>query len=122
MVWISASMPARMEGLVPRTRIRPKPGVLATRRLRAAAYTQGGNIQLNGNYFPNPTQTNITVGSLKLSLVDVVNQSLGGNLNANQFGALVFLHELSHMANGSPQSTIDTSAYNRSIISKCCIN
>jgi hypothetical protein len=84
------------------------------------AYTTGGNIQLNGNYFPDPAQQNVQVpGGTTTSLLNVVNVALGTSLSAAQFGQLVFLHELSHIANGSPKDVIDTDAHNQSIISKC---
>lgn len=86
------------------------------------AYTSGGDIQLNGNYFPNPTQQNINLpDGGTTSLLNLVNKTLNSTLNATQFGALVFLHELSHIADSgnTNSSNIDTTTYNQSIISKC---
>lgn len=83
------------------------------------AYTSGGNIQLNANYFPDPTKLNINVGGTMMSLLGVVNQTLNQNLTAQQFGALVFLHELSHMVSGIPASLIDSNAFNNLIIQDC---
>jgi RHS repeat-associated protein len=81
-------------------------------------YTSNGDIQLNGNYFPNPTQQNINLpGGGTTSLLNIVNMALGSNLDATQFGTLVFLHELSHIANGN--TNIDSNAYNGDIISTC---
>jgi hypothetical protein len=42
-------------------------------------------------------------------------------MNAEEFGAFVFLHELSHImdAGNAHVGTIDTDPYNRSIVSKC---
>ena len=79
------------------------------------AYTTGGNIQLNANYFPDPTQLNINIGGTMQSLLSVVNNTLGSQLNVQQFGMLVFFHELTHIVNGSP----DSNAFSNSIISKC---
>jgi hypothetical protein len=82
------------------------------------AYTMGGNIQLNSNFFPDPTLQNIEVpGVGTKSFLDVVNNTLGSELNAQQLGTLVFLHELSHIANHG--TDIDTNAYNQSIIATC---
>jgi RHS repeat-associated protein len=84
------------------------------------AYTSQGNIQLNGNYFPDPTQQNISLpGGGTTSLVQLVNQALGSSMTSTQFGAFVFLHELSHIAGGQPASAIDTPSFNQSIISTC---
>jgi RHS repeat-associated protein len=81
-------------------------------------YTTGGDIELNGHYFPDPTQQNITVPGGTTSLLNLVNNTLKRNLDATQFGTLVFLHELTHIANGYSQS-IDTNEFNNSIIEKC---
>jgi hypothetical protein len=78
-------------------------------------YTTGGNIQLNSNYFPDPTQPNISVGGTMQSLLSLVNNTLGSQLNVQQFGTLVFLHELTHIVGGMP----DSNAFNQSIIANC---
>jgi len=84
------------------------------------AYTQNGNIQLNGNFFPNPAQQNIATPSGDMtSVISLFNSLYNSNLGADQFGVFVFLHELSHIANGNPASTIDTIAYNQEIITDC---
>jgi hypothetical protein len=87
-------------------------------------YTAGGNIYLNANYFPDPAMQNIQVPGGTQSLLGLVNNTLGTSLNVQQFGALVFLHELMHMvdASSSNTGTIDTNANNLAIISKCGIN
>ena len=81
------------------------------------AYTQGGNIQLNANYFPDPSQQNVQVGDTTVSLVQLVNNALGSSLTTEQFGALVFLHELSHIV--SSASSIDSDDYNQKLITDC---
>jgi hypothetical protein len=84
-------------------------------------YTSGGNIELNGNYFPDPTQQNIQIPGGTTSLLGLVNNSLNTDLDAQQFGMLVFLHELSHIANGNQQSAIDseTGDFNKAILFNC---
>jgi RHS repeat-associated protein len=71
------------------------------------AYTSGGNIELNGTYFPDPTQQNIVVPGGTASLLQLVNNTLNSNLSASQFGTLVFLHELMHIVGAQNGSTID---------------
>lgn len=83
------------------------------------AYTQSGNIELNGNYFPDPTRQNINLpDGTTASFLQLVNGALLSNMNATQLGAFVFLHELSHIA-GSAPGAIDTLSHNQSIISTC---
>jgi hypothetical protein len=53
------------------------------------------------------------------SLLALVNQTLGQNLNVQQFEELVFLHELSHIANGQQAPAPDTNAFNNQIIAQC---
>jgi RHS repeat-associated protein len=93
--------------------------------------TSGGNIVLNGNYFstpsqlagnpnaPNPAQNNINVPGGTTSLLNLVNMTLGSSMSATQFGTLVFLHELAHMAQPGQNAAIDANSFNQSIISKC---
>jgi RHS repeat-associated protein len=81
------------------------------------AYTSNGNIELNGNYFPDPTQQNIQIPGGTMSLLQAVNQALGTNMDATQFGAFVFLHELMHIANAG--DNIDTKANNQAIVATC---
>ena len=50
-------------------------------------------------------------------LLQAVNQVLGTNMNATQFGAFVFLHELMHIANAG--DNIDTKANNQAIVATC---
>jgi hypothetical protein len=74
------------------------------------AYTTGGNIYLNAYYFPDPSQQNVQLpDDGTQSFLRLVNKS---NLSVNQFGILVFLHELSHIANGNSANTIDSNEYN----------
>jgi RHS repeat-associated protein len=83
------------------------------------AYTLNGAIQLNGNYFPDPTQQNITLPTgTTTSLLQLVNQSLGTNMNATQFGEFAFLHEDEHIA-GQNAGDIDNAAAMGKIVSTC---
>jgi hypothetical protein len=83
------------------------------------AYTQNGHIELNGNYFPDPTQLSIQIPGGTMSLLDAVNRALGTALDAVHFGTFAFLHELSHIANGTPPSALDTDSFNLDLIKKC---
>jgi hypothetical protein len=86
------------------------------------AYTTGSAIYLNGNYFPDPTLENIDLpdGSTT-SLIQLVNNTLSTNMSAEQFAAFVLLHELSHIVDSGSKNngTIDTNAYNQSIVATC---
>jgi hypothetical protein len=86
------------------------------------AYTTGGNIQLNSNFFPDPTQQNIKdPNGTTVSFLFLINQALSQNLNATEFGTLVFLHELAHIADSGNEniSTIDTNKFNNDLVTKC---
>jgi len=86
------------------------------------AYTTAGAIYLNGNYFPDPTQQNINFSNgSTTSLLQVVNAALGTNMSAEQLGAFVFLHELSHIvdSNNSHKDSIDSTSYNTDVIKTC---
>jgi RHS repeat-associated protein len=86
------------------------------------AFTSGGNIYLNANYFPDPSQENIVEpNGTATSLLALVNQAYGTAMDATQFGTFVFLHELSHIVDstGSNTSTIDSTAYNQNLIHTC---
>jgi RHS repeat-associated protein len=85
------------------------------------AYTSGGNIQLNANFFPDPTAMNIALpNGQTTSFLNLVNDYLGSgsSLNAQQFGTLVFLHELSHIA-GAGSAIDEGNAYNNKIVAQC---
>ena len=82
------------------------------------ARTSGGNIELNGSYFPNPEQQNVFLPTGVLSFVQLVNETLKTNMNVTQFYMFVFLHEMSHVSNNK-SSDIDTNEFNRNIIEKC---
>ncbi len=83
------------------------------------AYTANGDIELNGNYFPDPTQQNITQpNGTTTSFLQLVNNALGTNMDAAQFGEFVFLHEDEHIA-GQNGSDIDNNAAMNQIVSTC---
>jgi RHS repeat-associated protein len=90
------------------------------------AFTAGGNIYLNGNYFPDPTQQNIQLpgGGGMTSFLSVVNGSLNTSLNAQRLGTFAFLHELSHIADSGNANagTIDSLTNNQNIASLCITN
>ncbi len=80
----------------------------------------GINIYLNSNYFPNDTAANInTPWGQSLSAVSVFNHSNGTSLNGLQVEEAVILHELWHIGNKTPDSTIDSAAGTADLIAKC---
>jgi hypothetical protein len=86
-----------------------------------SAYTDGTNIELNKNVFPDPT-ANLQTPTGVTSYLALVNSSLGTHLRAAEFGTFVFLHELTHMANGRAVDVADSNEYNKTLIDTCIKN
>lgn len=82
----------------------------------------GGTIYLNSNVFPNSTlPTVIGVGGPK-SPLEVFNHQYGVNLTADQFEEIIILHELWHIAGGTPDSEIDSEENRKALITTCIPN